>query len=261
MKKNLKENELFLAFENVIDTLGVLLHKQEIVFLNSPEGIFAKEVIFRLYEESLGYLADFREGAFFASNHHTRALSELFATVVLISSDKNNKKRYLERFIRFPEIEFYKIYHRHEDSVLDLNSEILEKYFKKYAELNDDLLEIFNKKNKDELLTMESWRGNCNIEKLFEKLPDNKVHSKNYGKLCQFVHISSFVRRSETGLFPVFTLNNELMLAITVKYVFDSYVYIRDQRFFDEENIRRLDEVFSPIVAPLLAKIEPLITK
>lgn len=260
MENTLMRNDLFVSFESLISKLMVLSGKKEIVYSESNEGIFAKKVIYRLLEESSGYIADLKNGAFFASSHHTRALIELYATTVIVDSENGRKKRFLERFIRFPEVEYYKIYQKHKDSLLDLPEELLDKFFHQYSELKDDLLIVFNKKTKDELLEMQSWRGNCNIENLLEKLPD-KTHMKNYDRLCLFTHFSSFARRSETELFPTFTPSNEEMLTITIKYAVDSYFYLRDKKYFREITIEQLDEVFSAVAPFLLPKLNRAISK
>ncbi len=265
LDSNLTDSGLFRTVGPSPDSLeeplesGPILEELESEFPAGIAGVFAKEVIHRLMEESSGYIGDLKQGAFFASNHHTRALMELYATTVLMNSETGKKKRFLERFIRFPEIEFHKIYQKHKDSILDIPDEIPKKYFSEYAELKDDLLEIFDKKTKDDLLKMNNWRGNCNIENLLQILPCSEVHKKNYDKLCLFIHISSFTRSSETELFPTFSSINELMLAVTIKYAIDSYFYLRNEKFFDETSIKKLDEVFSPIAPALLPKLRRLV--
>jgi len=260
-EKILRQNDLFVAFEGAVSKLMVLSSKKEISFLSSNEGAFAKEVIHRLLEESSGYIGDLKQGAFFPAKHHIRALLELYATTAIVDSEKGRKKRFLERFIRFPEIEFYKIYQKHKDSILDLPQEILENYLHRYADLKDDLLVIFNKKTKADLLRMKSWRGNCNIENLLSMLQSNEVHIKNYDKLCLFTHFSSFTRCSESELFPTFSAEDEQMLALTFKYAIDSYFNLRNERFFDETAIKKLDDVFSPLAPVLLPKLSRLIAK
>lgn len=261
IEKQLRQSDLFVAFEGAISKLMVLSARKEICFSSSNEGSFAKEVIHRLLEESLGYIGDLKQGAFFAAKHHTRALIELYASTAIIDSENGRKKRFLERFIRFPEIEFHKIYQKHKDSILDLPDEVLEKFFLQYADLQDDLLQIFNKKTKDELLQMKNWRGNCKIENLLDMLPNKEVHIKNYDKLCLFTHISSFTRCSESELFESFSSGDEQMLAVTIKYAIDSYFYLRNERFFDKINIQKLDDVFSAIAPSLLPKLTRLIAK
>lgn len=251
MEKTLRQNDLFVAFEGLVSKLMVLLANEGVDFFDSNEGVFAKEVIHRLLEEASGYIGDLKQGAFFAAKHHTRALMELYAVTALVDSEIGKKKRFLERFIRFPEIEFYKIYKKHKDSILNLPEEIREEFFYQYGELKDDLLKIFNKKSKDELLEIETWRGNCNIENLLRMLPKNEVHIKNYEKLCLFTHFSSFTRRAETELFPKFTAGDEQMLTVSIKYAMDSYFFLRKEKFFNKTVIKKLDEVFSSI-APIL---------
>jgi hypothetical protein len=245
----------------MVSKLMVLSANKGVDFFDSNGGVFAKEVIHRLLEEASGYIGDLKQGAFFAAKHHARALMELYAVTALVNSEVGKKKRFLERFIRFPEIEFYKIYKKHKDSILDLTEEIREDFFCQYAELKDDLLKIFNKKSKDELLKMETWRGNCNIENLLRMLPNNEVHIKNYDKLCLFTHFSSFTRCSETELFPKFTAGDEQMLAVSIKYAIDSYFFLRNEIFFNKTSIEKLDEVFLPIEPILLPKINRLLAK
>ena len=137
-------------------------------------------------EELTGYIGDLKEGALLASSHHMRVLIELFATVeaIVIDTKNDHKKSYLKRYIRFHEIVYYKIYHQHEGTILELPEEISYKYFKEYAELPDELLSIFNKKRKDQLVQMQTWRGDCSIKDLLEQLPHRKEHLKNYDHLC-----------------------------------------------------------------------------
>ncbi len=109
LKQKLYDYPLFLNFEEVIYELRDFLDSKEISFPNSNEGLFAKEVMHRVCEDSLAYIGCLEKGAFFASGHHYRSLIEVYATTVSIVSGKGEKKRFLERFIRFSEIEFYKV--------------------------------------------------------------------------------------------------------------------------------------------------------
>jgi hypothetical protein len=108
---------------------------------------------------------------------------------------------------------------------------------------------------------MQSWRGNCNIENLLSRLPNNEGHINNYDKLCLFTHFSSFTRRSETKIFPMFSSDNEQRLVGTVKYALDAYFLLRNDNFFDKKSVEKLDDVFSLIAPVLLPKIAPHLAK
>ncbi len=82
---------------------------------------------------------------------------------------------------------------------------------------------------------------------------------KNYNKLCLFTHISSFTRCSECELFPSFDATEEQMLAITAKYAYDSYFALRNEKFLDEKNIKKLDDIFSDLSILLLPILKKLI--
>lgn len=74
LQEQLAKSDLYLEFNRSLSRLRYALHKNYLEFDNSPEQSFAKEVIYRVMEESLAYIADLRQGTFFAANHHIRAL-------------------------------------------------------------------------------------------------------------------------------------------------------------------------------------------
>ena len=220
-------------------------------------GIFAKDITYRILEELTGYIGDLKEGALLASSHHMRVLIELFATVeaIVIDTKNDHKKSYLKRYIRFHEIVYYKIYHQHEGTILELPEEISYKYFKEYAELPDELLSIFNKKRKDQLVQMQTWRGDCSIKDLLEQLPHRKEHLKNYDHLCLFTHCSPLVKYYKTQLFPEFKSSDENMLPITLRYAVDIFIHLKSVPFSDESTIKRLQDVFLSVAPSLVPKL------
>ena len=263
LKKNLYGDPLFLQFEEIIYELRTFLDSKEANFPNSNEGVFAKEVMHRVCEESLAYIGCLEKGAFFASEHHYRALIELYATTVFIAFGKGKKKRFLERFIRYSEIEFYKVYHDKKSAIFKFPKEILEEYFSQYADLDEELLKIYNKKTKEDLLTIKSWRGSCSIENLLSELPHAKEDYKQiYDNMCLFIHFSAVIKASELERFPNFDEIRKEMLAITMKSVIDIYSYLRgddyivtSEKFFTKEMIKKLDDIFLKAVPDLYSKI------
>jgi len=106
----LAKSDLYVEYNQIMRKLRHALHKNYIRFENSAKQNFAKEVIYRIMEESSAYLADLREGTFFAANHHTRTLLELNAIVEYVLSEAGNEKKFIDRFHLFPHVAFYKVF-------------------------------------------------------------------------------------------------------------------------------------------------------
>lgn len=252
------ESKLFTACQKLTQDLRLLLNKVDSNFYDNDEGIFSKQIIYRILEELLGCIGCLKEGAFRASRPHMRALLELFATTVLIDNDSknNNKKKYLKRFNRFDEIEYYKIYHKHNDAIVDLPEKNL---LKPFEELHDELLSIFNKKTKEELLKMKSWTGNCKITQLVNQLTHQKVELKNYRILCLFVHCSPLIKYSTTHLFREFNTTEEEMLGRTIAYVLHIFTYLKERKFADECIIKQFSDVFFSVAGTLTPIVKNLV--
>ena len=255
MEEVLRNNDLFFHFELAIGKLLALRRDKELVFEESKEGRFAEEVISRILEESRAYIGCLKTGAFFAANHHTRALIELYSCSAIVDSELGLKKRMLERFTRFPEIVAHKIYIQHPQRIIHISPEIAKKFMSTHAKLDEELCEIFGK-DKKTLLKLESWRGGYKLEQLLDLLPAKEVHKRNFDILCLYSHFSSFIRSAKTQEFPEFGSSDERMLVMTIKYAFDSYLCIKTKKFFNEDCMKKLDEAFSSIAPTLVTKLK-----
>ena len=261
MERILRGNDLFFHFEQAVGKVMLLYDNNKLSFLDSNEGNFAKEVLARMLEESAGYIGCLKQGAFFVANHHTRALIELFASTFKCFKI-GNKKRYLERFIRFPEIEFHKISIKDKKALFGVSEDLLKKLFKQYEKLDPELLLIFKKDTIEELLEIKNWRGDdCGIKNMIEELPYKVTHLKNYDILCLYTHFSSLLRCSETNFFSSFSAMDRLMLAITINYALNTCFFLQDEKFFDEKSIKKLKEVFFPVFSALSPELKPCTSK
>lgn len=245
-RNQLNQSILYVDFNHVVRKLRQALYKKTIVFSDSIEQRFAKEVIYRIMEESLAYISNINEDLFFASNHHLRALLEMYASIEYTLSDTGRRKRFLERFGLYPTIVFHKVFHQHDDSLIKLSKKLCEKFLFDYSELKPEIFAVFNTPTSQELLELKTWRGNCTIENLFSQCPKPEVIKSDYAKLCLFSHVSSVLRRSETEVFQVFDQSAETMLLCAVRYAVFSYVCIKQQSLLTKTSQDLLDDIFLP---------------
>jgi hypothetical protein len=244
LQMQLAKSDLYVEYKQAIRKLQYALYKNYIQFGNSAKQNFAKEVFYRIMEESLAYLADLREGTFFAANHHTRALLELNATVEYVLSKAGKEKKFIERFHLFPHVTFYKVFHKCDDALLKLSEDICKEFFSDYNELHPEMFDAFGISSHEKLLKLPSWQGNVKIADLFQMCTHPEIIKSDYAKLCLFTHISSICRRSETEIFPKFCETTERMLLITIRYAIFSYLCIKQEDLLDFVTQDKLDAIF-----------------
>ena len=253
LQEQLAKSDLCVEFNQALKKLRHALHNNYLAFDNSPEQSFAKEVIYRVMEESLAYIADLHQGTIFAANHHIRALLELYAIVEYVFSKAGKDKKFLNRFHLFPQIAFHKVFHQFDDAFLKLSEDLRKDFFSEYGELSPEIFEAFSTNNQEKLLKLRTWQGNATIENLFEMCPNPEVIKSDYAKLCLFTHVSSICRRSQLEAFPRFSQNTEMMLLITVRYAVFSYVCFKQEGLLDFVLQDKLDDIFLPL-ADVLTK-------
>jgi len=247
LQMELEESDLYVEFRQVIRKLRHAFFKNDIQFENSANQNFAKEVFYRIMEESLAYLGSLRDGTFFAANHHTRALLELNATVEYVLSKPGKEKEFIERFHLFPHLAFYKVFHKHHDALLKLSEDICKEFFFDYNELHSEIFDAFGKNSEEELLKLSCWQGGAKIATLFQMCTHPEIVKADYSKLCLFTHFSSICRRSQLEVFPKFCKTTERMLLITVRYAVFSYVSIKQEGLLDFVTQDKLDGIFLPL--------------
>ncbi|NGX55456.1 MAG: hypothetical protein KR126chlam2_01091 [Chlamydiae bacterium] len=257
----LAESALFTQFSRAIKKLRIALHQGLLTFGQSVEERFAKEIIYRLMEESLAYLGNLRNGTFSAGCHNIRALLELYATVEYVMSDTGKKKNFLERFNLYPTVEFHKVFHQYPDAFISLPEELSRKHLSEYENLPPEFVKIFGKNTLEEVLEMKNWRGNCKISNLLDKCPSSKTAKANYDKLSLFTHISSICRRSETVVFPKFDKGTEAMLLIAVRLTVFSYICLKQHDIPESVLQNKLDDIFLPLADVLSDSHEPSTSK
>lgn len=241
------KSNLYVEYKQAIKKLQHVLFKKYIHFENTANQNFAKEVFYRIMEESLAYLGDLREGTFFAANHHTRALLELNATVEYVLSTAGKENKFIERFHLFPHLAFYKVFHNHQDALLKLSEDICKEFLSDYKDLHPEIFNAFGKQSEEKLLKLSCWQGNAKIDHLFQGCTHPHIIKADYAKLCLFTHISSICRRSETEVFPEFCETTERMLLITVRYAIFSYLSIKQENLLDFVTQDKLDGIFLPL--------------
>lgn len=244
LHKQLAKSDLYVEYNQALRRLRHALHNDYLEFDNSAEQNFAKEVIYRIMEESLAYLADLRQGLFFAAKHHIRALLELYAIVEYVFSEAGKEKKFLDRFHLFPHTAFYKVFHQYDDAFLKFTEDICEEFFSEYGELSPEIFDAFGTNSQKKLLKLRTWQGNATIADLFEMCPNPEVIKSDYAKLCLFTHVSSICRRSSLEVFPKFCKNTEIMLLIIVRYAVFSYVRIKQENLLDFVLQDKLDGIF-----------------
>lgn len=252
LQSQLVQSDLYLKYTQTARALRYTLHHGQLKFDNSAEQSFAKEVIYRVMEESLAYIASLCQGLFFSTNHNLRALLELYAIIEHILSDAGKKQKFLKRFHLFPSIAFHKVLHQHDDAFLKLSKDICKEFFSEYGELNSEILDVFNVKSQEKLLKLRTWRGNMQISNLFEMCPKPEIIKSDYAKLCLFTHISSVCRRSETEAYPNFCKTKETMLFVATRYAAFGYACIKQHTLLNPVLQDKLDDIFDPLVDALI---------
>ena len=96
LQEQLAKSDLYVEYNQAIRSLRHALHNMRLEFNNSAKQSFAKEVIYRIMEEYLAYLANLRQGTFFAAKHHIRALLEHYAIVEYVFSEATSKIKKVE---------------------------------------------------------------------------------------------------------------------------------------------------------------------
>ena len=247
LRTQLNKSDLYLQFSESVKKLRYTLHHNELEFGDSVEQRFGKEVIYRVMEESLAYLANLCQGTFFAGNHNLRALLEQYAVVEYVLSDTGKKKKFLDRFDLFPSAAFHKVFHQYDNEFLVLSEDLCREYLSEYEELPLEIFDAFGVKNKDEVLKLRTWLGNAKISTLFEMCPKPEVIKLDYVRLCLFTHVSSVVRRSSLEVFPGFTRTKETMLLVAVRYAIFSIICLKQHSLFDYILQDKLDSIFLPL--------------
>ncbi len=258
LQMELSKSDLYVEFKQAIKTLQYAFYKQYIQFEISVNQSFAKEIFYRIMEESLAYLGNLRDGIFFAGKHHTRALLELNASVEYVLSKTGKEKKFIERFHLYSHLAFYKVFHQHDDAFLKLSEDICKEFFADYNELRPEVFDAFGEQSEEKLLKLSCWQGNVKIANLFEMCTHPDMIKADYAKLCLFTHISSLCRRSETEVFPKFCETTERMLLITVRYAVFTYVSIKQEGLLDFVTQDKLDGIFLPLANVLTKSHEAL---
>ncbi len=251
LRKQLEKSDLYVSFTKAAKKLRYTLNSGGLVFDDTKEQSFAKEIIYRIMEEALAYIVNLQQGIFFAATHHIRALLELYASTEYVLSEAGRKNRFLERFHQFPNLTFYKVFHQHDNAFLKLSEEICKQFFSEFDELKPEIFEAFGKKKPEELLQLPTWLGNAKIATLFEACSKPEIIKSDYTKLCLFTHLSSICRRSNSEVFPTFCKIQEALLITTVRYSAFCYVCIKQNDLLNAAVQDKLDDIFLPLAEPL----------
>lgn len=220
-------NRLLVGFDVFINNVIASIKDLQIIFDEYDDiGIFCEDILRKLLNESVGFLGDLKQGAFFASLHHFRALIELYASAFYCFSDEGKEKKALEKYICFSKAFFYQKLQT-DSSYLGLSQEKINKLKNEYEMFKLRLGSVFDlKKN------IKSWRGGLSIEDLLAKLPDS--YTKDYEAVCHCIHFSPLLVPSKRGLLSL-PYYWDFILYRFVNHVLDLCSLILDQNCMDED--------------------------
>lgn len=256
----LSKNKLFYDLETVMGNLILLIQDRKLQFSADSGGLFAHGIVFKILDETTGFLGCIKQGSFYSAFHHSRALIELYAIINYCFSKEGQNSGALVLFEQYKVLRRHVLYLELEDGNNQWNfSEENKQFFKKnYSSLDPKILEVFKFKNieeaRKEIKLSSSWlpRKIIRFNEMIEKA--GIPHSANYEKLCYYAHFSPLSDRTQKSSFGLPDWWEE-MLTITADYTFKCYAFVHNTNYITDESKQLLNEVFSKLEPALLLRV------
>jgi hypothetical protein len=260
----LSKNKLFYELETAMGKIILLMQDNKLKFLDTQSGRFTEEVFCKIVDETTGFIGCFKQGSFYSSLHHSRALIELYSTIVYCLSSQGIEKNVLELFDKYNVLRRHILFLEINDgnNYMNFSKENQQLLKDNYSSIDTNILEIFEYKNINEarkkMKNSSNWVPSHIIKfnKIIEKA--GVIHMANYEKLCYYAHFSPLTNRRNNIMFG---LRNdwEEMLTITADYSFKCYAFMRDIPDLDIASKQLLEEVFIDLSGTLYPKVVKLL--
>lgn len=246
LRNRLARHPLFYHLELTIGVLLILIEEKKIRFHDTHEGNFCTDILFKLVDETSGFLGCLNQGSFYSSLHHTRALVELHATIQFCFA--TDKKNMFEKYYMYTKVRRHILFLDATHGSNSWNLSVSDREFleKNYGMLDTNALAILGYKDLEQARAKMRKSSNwfISLEELLKHAGES--HGATYERLCYFTHFSPLTDRSKQVVFG-FPAWWEQTLNLTAYYFLECLIALRSSNYGLDETNKLLEHIHADL--------------